>query len=101
VDDISFTLKAGETLGLVGESGCGKTTTCLSIVGLLPSAARIAGGRVRITDLPSGLVTRYSQLPSAGETINRPAHRNSDSPEYWLAGDALRGPDEDPKKDAQ
>jgi ABC-type dipeptide/oligopeptide/nickel transport system ATPase component len=46
VDNISFTLNAGETLGLVGESGCGKTTTCLSIVGLLPPAARIAGGRI-------------------------------------------------------
>jgi oligopeptide/dipeptide ABC transporter ATP-binding protein len=46
VDGISFTLHKGETLGLVGESGCGKTTTCLSIVGLLPRAARIVGGRI-------------------------------------------------------
>src|ERR1700740_714938 len=46
VDDVSFTLGEGETIGLVGESGCGKTTTCLSIVGLLPSAARIVGGSV-------------------------------------------------------
>jgi oligopeptide/dipeptide ABC transporter ATP-binding protein len=46
VDGISFTLNDGESLGLVGESGCGKTTTCLSIVGLLPAAARIVGGSV-------------------------------------------------------
>jgi oligopeptide/dipeptide ABC transporter ATP-binding protein len=46
VDGISFTLNEGETLGLIGESGCGKTTTCLSIVGLLPNSARIAGGRI-------------------------------------------------------
>jgi oligopeptide/dipeptide ABC transporter ATP-binding protein len=46
VDDINFTLDEGETLGLIGESGCGKTTTCLSIVRLLPPAARIAGGRI-------------------------------------------------------
>ena len=46
VDHVSFALAEGETLGLVGESGSGKTTTCLSIVGLLPRAGRIVGGRV-------------------------------------------------------
>ena len=46
VDHVSFSLDEGETLGLVGESGSGKTTTCLSIVGLLPRAGRIVGGRV-------------------------------------------------------
>ena len=46
VDGVSFTLREGETLGLVGESGSGKTTTCLSIVGLLPPGARIVGGQV-------------------------------------------------------
>ncbi len=50
VDGISFTLNEGETLGLIGESGCGKTTTCLSIVGLLPPAARIASGRIVFAD---------------------------------------------------
>jgi oligopeptide/dipeptide ABC transporter ATP-binding protein len=53
VEDVSFTLREGETLGLVGESGCGKTTTCLSIVGLLPPAARVVAGEIRLngTDL--------------------------------------------------
>ncbi|HET9653195.1 MAG TPA: ABC transporter ATP-binding protein, partial [Usitatibacter sp.] len=36
VDDVSFTLEAGRTLGLVGESGCGKSVTALSIMGLIP-----------------------------------------------------------------
>jgi peptide/nickel transport system ATP-binding protein len=46
VDGVSFSLSDGETLGLVGESGCGKTTTCLSIVGLLPPSGRFVGGSI-------------------------------------------------------
>lgn len=47
VDGVSFSLFAGRTLGIVGESGCGKSVTALSIMGLLPQAGRIAGGAVR------------------------------------------------------
>ena len=47
VDRVSFDLQASETLGLVGESGCGKSVTALSIMGLLPKpAGRIQGGDV-------------------------------------------------------
>ncbi|MEE1621589.1 dipeptide/oligopeptide/nickel ABC transporter permease/ATP-binding protein [Zafaria sp. J156] len=43
VDDVSFTVREGETMGLVGESGCGKSITSLAIMGLLPPTARISG----------------------------------------------------------
>jgi oligopeptide/dipeptide ABC transporter ATP-binding protein len=46
VDGVSFRLDDGEALGLVGESGCGKTTTALSLVKLLPANARIRKGSV-------------------------------------------------------
>jgi oligopeptide/dipeptide ABC transporter ATP-binding protein len=46
VDAVSFDLAPGEILGLVGESGCGKTTVGFSLMRLLPQAARIVGGQV-------------------------------------------------------
>jgi len=48
VDDISFTLKKGETLGLVGESGCGKTTIVLGLMKMVPTPGEIIGGRILI-----------------------------------------------------
>jgi len=46
VDDVSFDICPGETVGLVGESGCGKTMTAMSILGLLPSGGSIESGRI-------------------------------------------------------
>ena len=43
VRDLSFTLARGETLGLVGESGCGKSLTALALMGLLPDNAQVSG----------------------------------------------------------
>jgi len=46
VRDVSFKIKRGEALGLVGESGCGKSTTAMAIMGYLSSNGRVDGGRV-------------------------------------------------------
>jgi oligopeptide/dipeptide ABC transporter ATP-binding protein len=48
VDGVSFGLADGEALGIAGESACGKTTTALSLVQLLPSNGRIRGGSVEL-----------------------------------------------------
>nr|MBC8157900.1 ATP-binding cassette domain-containing protein [Alphaproteobacteria bacterium] len=47
-DGVSFDLSPGKTLGLVGESGCGKSMTALSLLRLLPPPGRIEGGEIII-----------------------------------------------------
>lgn len=46
VRDVSFSVKKGETLCIVGESGCGKSITSLSVIGLLPSNGKITSGEI-------------------------------------------------------
>ena len=50
VKDVSFYVNKGETLGIVGESGCGKSITSLSIIDLLPTNASITKGRITLKD---------------------------------------------------
>ncbi|HJR93305.1 MAG TPA: ABC transporter ATP-binding protein [Acidimicrobiia bacterium] len=48
VEDVTFTIHQGEAVGLVGESGCGKTSIALSLLRLLPSNARFVSGEIRL-----------------------------------------------------
>jgi peptide/nickel transport system ATP-binding protein len=61
VDGVSFTIRRGQTLGLVGESGCGKSVTALSIMRLVPPPGRIVGGR--ITLYQDGKPTVLTEIP--------------------------------------
>jgi peptide/nickel transport system ATP-binding protein len=56
VDDVSLTIPRGKTLGVVGESGCGKSVTALSIMRLVSSPGHIAGGRIVLHDNGQPLV---------------------------------------------
>jgi peptide/nickel transport system ATP-binding protein len=68
VDGVSFSVDAGRTLGLVGESGCGKTMTALSILRLTPPAARIVSG---------GILFDGRDLLTLGETEMRHLRGNA------------------------
>jgi len=48
VDGVTLRVEPGETLGIVGESGCGKTMTALSIMNLLPGGGSIVGGSIKL-----------------------------------------------------
>jgi oligopeptide/dipeptide ABC transporter ATP-binding protein len=50
VDGVSFAVEKGRTLGIVGESGCGKSVTALSVMGLLAPNARVVDGTIRFDD---------------------------------------------------
>lgn len=50
VDHVSLGIAAGQTLCIVGESGCGKSITALSIMGLVPYPGRVTGGEIRLND---------------------------------------------------
>lgn len=59
VDNVSFTVREGETMALVGESGCGKSITSLAIMGLLPDTAQVTGsiifeGKELLPEGPNG-----------------------------------------------
>ena len=61
VEDVSLCIPRGKTLGLVGESGCGKSVTALSVIGLISSPGRIVGGKITLHE--NGKPVVLNELP--------------------------------------
>src|SRR3984893_7779803 len=69
VDGVSFELHSGETLGIVGESGCGKSVTALSIMRLVPRPGRVVGGEVLFEGRDLTKLTDAQMQEFRGESI--------------------------------
>src|SRR5439155_18546805 len=64
VDGVSFSVEKGKTLGIVGESGCGKSVTCLSVMGLHPKRTSIISGQALLNgeDLLTAKPSRLREI---------------------------------------
>ncbi|HTB08451.1 MAG TPA: ABC transporter ATP-binding protein [Acidimicrobiales bacterium] len=69
VDDFSLTIDPGECVGLVGESGCGKTTTGLAIMRLLPGNGHIAGGSVELEGVDLASLSEREMRTKRGNDV--------------------------------
>ena len=70
VDDVRLTIARGETVGLVGESGCGKSMTAMSVMGLLPDMAKITAGKIDFAGEDLAKYTRSQMLKITGDRIS-------------------------------
>jgi oligopeptide transport system ATP-binding protein len=69
VNDVSFAAHRGETLALLGESGCGKSMTATALVGLLEPVADVVGGSARLADVDILAVDKRKRLRLAGTEL--------------------------------
>jgi oligopeptide/dipeptide ABC transporter ATP-binding protein len=70
VDGVNFTLESGKTLGIVGESGCGKSVTARAILGMVRPPGRITGGEILYYGQPNG-PTDLTKLDPSGKEIRQ------------------------------
>src|SRR5262249_49102921 len=68
VDGLTYSIRRGRTLGIVGESGCGKTVTAQAILGMLPLPGRLTGGHV-VSHQPEGKSVDLTRMDPAGPPI--------------------------------
>lgn len=69
VNDVNLTVHRGKTLGIVGESGCGKSVTAHSILKLLPQNGRIVNGKILFAETDGGPVQELQSMKRTGKEI--------------------------------
>ena len=69
VDDVTFEVDEGECVGVVGESGCGKTTVGLSIMKLLPNVGHVVGGTISLLDKDLAPLTEKEMCKVRGNQV--------------------------------
>ena len=69
VNDVSLTVPRGKTLGIVGESGCGKSVTAHSILQLTPSNGGIVNGKILFAEKEDGAIQELSSMSRTGKDI--------------------------------
>lgn len=74
VDDVSFTIPRGKTVGVVGESGCGKSVTAMSAMGLILPPGKVVGGEILFHDRETGKAVDLLKLPEAEMRKYRGGH---------------------------
>src|SRR5690606_41643975 len=84
VDDVSFSIEAGKILGVVGESGAGKSLTGAAVIGLLEPPGRIAAGEIRLDR------RRIDDLPEEEMQIGRASCREGGEVEAVAVGQETR-----------
>jgi oligopeptide/dipeptide ABC transporter ATP-binding protein len=70
VEDVNFELRKGEVLGVVGESGCGKSVTAQAIMRIIPSPGQIEGGEI-LLHRPDGGTTDIARLKTTGKEMRQ------------------------------
>ena len=75
VDGVSFEVAEGESVGIVGESGCGKSTTGLSIMRLLPGTGHVTGGTISLLGRDLAGLDEKEPCARSGETRWRSSPR--------------------------
>jgi peptide/nickel transport system permease protein len=94
VEGVCFEIQMGETVGIVGESGCGKTVTAMSILGLLPGNGQVVGGRIMFDGRDLAAMSEKQLRKIRGKDIGlisqepmvsfNPAYRVGWQLAYWI-----------------